>query len=348
MTRTTTEVVCNESVSNETFCAEEVVETPISFYKLHDREARNFGDENFLRIDWDENLDYAVDLYSDGNQENSYVMILINASKFSSGQEKSTTFYWIDALTDNLISYWKMDEASGNIIDSHGSNDGTTPDTPTYSQDGIIGTSIYFSGDDYFLITSMSSTTQDYTFQFWLNSTHTYTAFGGNLIYSESPIMILTLASFDDYPKLGFYDGTANKAFHNVPNPVTDGNWHHIVYTFDDATSNASVYVDGVFAEDEAYTGSNIGGDVGMGAAYTGSSGFVIQLYMDEVGIWERVLSLSEISSLYNSGDGLAYPFIGADATPPNVTINTPLNQTYTTDIIVFNVSAVDDAGILD
>lgn len=32
---------------------------------------------------------------------------------------------------------------------------------------------------------------------------------------------------------------------------------------------------------------------------------------IDEVGIWHRALSESEIISLYNNGDGLTYPFDG-------------------------------------
>ena len=36
------------------------------------------------------------------------------------------------------------------------------------------------------------------------------------------------------------------------------------------------------------------------------------------------------------------------DSTNPNVTINQPLNQTYTTNTIDFNVTAVDDDGMSD
>jgi len=53
----------------------------------------------YLRIDWNENLSYAVKMYGDGNQEDFYVMLLINTGNFTTGQEKSTTFYWIDAGT---------------------------------------------------------------------------------------------------------------------------------------------------------------------------------------------------------------------------------------------------------
>ena len=53
----------------------------------------------YLKVDWNENLSYAVKMYGDGNQEDFYVMLLVNAGIFNSGIEKSTTFYWIDAGT---------------------------------------------------------------------------------------------------------------------------------------------------------------------------------------------------------------------------------------------------------
>ena len=37
------------------------------------------------------------------------------------------------ALTDNLVSYWKLDESSGNAADSVGSNTLTNTNTVTYS-----------------------------------------------------------------------------------------------------------------------------------------------------------------------------------------------------------------------
>lgn len=63
--------------------------------------------------------------------------------------------------------------------------------------------------------------------------------------------------------------------------------------------------------------------------------------YMDEFGVWNRSLSDSEITSLYNSGNGLTYPFIIPSTTinlsSPNPTAN--YNFTATSNIF-FNVTA--------
>ena len=38
-----------------------------------------------------------------------------------------------------------------------------------------------------------------------------------------------------------------------------------------------------------------------------------LNCYIDEVGIWSRTLTSTEVSDLYNSGSGLQYPFSSSD-----------------------------------
>jgi len=65
---------------------------------------RGFDYSHYLNIDWNENLNYAVKMFGNRNQEDFYVALLINAGHFNPQQEKSTTFYWIDATTE--ITTW--------------------------------------------------------------------------------------------------------------------------------------------------------------------------------------------------------------------------------------------------
>lgn len=89
-----------------------IEEIPIPFYEISDYEASSTGKKNFLRIDWDKNLNYAVKMYGNGSQEDFYTALLINAGHFNSGQEKSTTLYWIDAsstFTANAVDMSNTD-----------------------------------------------------------------------------------------------------------------------------------------------------------------------------------------------------------------------------------------------
>ena len=67
-----------------------------TFFKGRDT-TYGFGG-NFLRVDWNENLNYIVKMYGDGTQENFSVALFIKVGTLSPGQEKSTIFHWIDAL----------------------------------------------------------------------------------------------------------------------------------------------------------------------------------------------------------------------------------------------------------
>lgn len=91
------------------------------------------------------------------------------------------------------------------------------------------------------------------------------------------------------------------------------GTWYFLCGTWDGSTME--VYVNGVSQGTKALSGSintgayplyignnNISGDQPSGQAK----------YVDEIGIWSRALTSTEISQLYNSGAGLSYPFGGA------------------------------------
>lgn len=84
---------------------------------------------------------------------------------------------------------------------------------------------------------------------------------------------------------------------HNLTT-IQDGVWYFLVITHDVATSTARIFINGVVVE----------GTVGPAAA-TGSFnlGSGIDAYLDEFGIWDRILTAEEINELYNGGDGTTY-----------------------------------------
>ena len=72
------------------------------------------------------------------------------------------------ALTTNLVSYYKLDEASGDAIDAHGSFDLTPAGDPAYKETGVIGDCIYFDGaGDYFEAGTDEHRHATFTFAAW-------------------------------------------------------------------------------------------------------------------------------------------------------------------------------------
>lgn len=95
--------------------------------------------------------------------------------------------------------------------------------------------------------------------------------------------------------------------------------WYHMVFTDNGSKTNAGmkVYLNGVSQTptiDNAgvYTGMNNGTSItrmGLNSWNLSSPTLAHQGYLDEIAIWkDRVLTQTEVSFLYNSGNGRTYP----------------------------------------
>jgi hypothetical protein len=71
------------------------------------------------------------------------------------------------------------------------------------------------------------------------------------------------------------------------------------------------IYLDGVFKSSNPDTtvGSISSTNNGFDIGDRSNGSFPFNGSVDEFGIWKRALTSAEISSLYNSGNGLKYPF---------------------------------------
>jgi len=97
---------------------------------------------------------------------------------------------WVKFPSDDIIAYYKMDESSGTVYDSIGSNDMTAYDV-SYSQTGKINTGIGFSTSGAGMEASVSGlnpTADVYTVSAWVNlstlpstSEHNYDIFRGTI-----------------------------------------------------------------------------------------------------------------------------------------------------------------------
>ncbi len=88
--------------------------------------------------------------------------------------------------------------------------------------------------------------------------------------------------------------------------PVNDGNWHHVVMTIDRIQSQGTFYVDGapVTVISTAGLGDVTCAPIAIGSDPTGAyaGGSSVTYNIDDVGIWGRVLSVAEISSIHSAG----------------------------------------------
>ncbi len=108
-------------------------------------------------------------------------------------------------------------------------------------------------------------------------------------------------------------DANTLQFFSNPAKVLTDGKWHHCVVT--NSAGTVQFYTDGLTdGASASQTATNtltdanfrtlIGGDIQDVTAY-------ITAKIDEVGIWNRALSATEVTQLFNRGNGLEYPLNG-------------------------------------
>jgi Concanavalin A-like lectin/glucanases superfamily len=114
--------------------------------------------------------------------------------------------------------------------------------------------------------------------------------------------------------QIALSDGSrANYPFINTTHHnFNDGNWHLLVVTCS-RSGNMVAYVDNVVegsVSTSTATGSvNSTHGFALGADYFGT--YLFDGSLDEFGLWNRVLTSTEITHLWNGGAGTTYPFTG-------------------------------------
>lgn len=233
------------------------------------------------------------------------------------------------ALSDNLESYWPLDEASGTRADAHGSNDLTDNNTvgsATGKQSN--GADFETTSSEYLSLASNSSIQAgdiDFTFAFWVKF--------------ESRVEDAVLISKDvdspansrdytiDYRQveddIRFYvNGGAGGLVVASNVSFSDATWYFVVAWHNASANTLNLKIDNGSTQSTGTSGTApevSGAPFRIGArAFASFEGFFDGI-IDEVGYWKRVLTADEITDLYNSGNGRDYAYIvgGGGATVP-------------------------------
>lgn len=215
--------------------------------------------------------------------------------------------------TTNLQGYWKLDDNAANttVSDSHNSNDGTASvNTSTLSSTGKINESFSFTGTQY--CSNSSFTTQtDMSFSFWVYSTNFATgSWATHLHFGETDTTSDRGMQFGTNKTTGLaqfliWGGGTNLTLASS-SALTNNNWHHIVGTKNG--NDYKLYVNGTLEASGTITMNTLT-DPDMWIAGLDTNSELFTGKVDEIGYWDRTLSSTDVSDLYNSGDGLAYPF---------------------------------------
>lgn len=222
-------------------------------------------------------------------------------------------------ITNDLMHWWRMEEASSTRADAHGTLDLAVNGTAVGQQSpGIDGDAADFDGtgalheQSHQLLTSGDS----FTFAAWVKT--------------DSPSN-RAIAGWRDAQGTWsrsnwdlFFTGATTLSFRimNTSNTVEtisatwpdNTNPHLLIVEYDYDNDTFAMYIDDPSSADASDTLANKmayrqeGFVVGGLANLTTGVAYIMDGWMDEVSVWSRLLTAEEKSYLYNSGAGVGYP----------------------------------------
>lgn len=249
------------------------------------------------------------------------------------------------SLLTNLNAYFKFDESSGNASDSTGNgNTLTNNGTATYSAAKINNGVVMLSSSSQYMQAVDSATTSvtgDFTLAGWISMTSQPALNGLMALINKSDVGAGGQRSYEMYYQdvagvkkiyVGLFKDGGSTNF-------TDGTWTQtlttatlmhvalVVTIANAAATKAEMYINGTTI------GNWAGVDHGTGATaiFDGTARFTVGQFdpvlagdylnaqADELGLWSRVLTASEIALLYNGGTGRQYPFPGTSIQSSNL-----------------------------
>jgi len=247
-------------------------------------------------------------------------------------------------MTTGLVGYWNFEEGSGTIAaDSSGNgNDVTLRNGPTWTI-GRVGQALNLDGvDDYALKLNPSynftgNPTKSFSVSAWFNPRACVSLSGLALAddgtsYSD----VLRLATVGEYWIMQLRPGGTHADGGNC----ALNQWHHLTGVYNAGETKIYLYYNGVLADSKVVSNPSTSGfrdRVNIGFAQEYFDGLI-----DEVRVYDRALSASDVMEIYNSAGAPPPP----DTEPPS----TPTNLIATA-ISYYQVNlswsaATDDVGV--
>jgi hypothetical protein len=206
----------------------------------------------------------------------------------------------------SCIAYYKMSDAT----DESGSYDGT-PTSVNFNVAGKFGNAASWNGTNSFMSVPISfNTNAAYSISFWAklgvgSNDHCYfwqIASGG----TSQTALQLAPDNYGTNNLFRFYfnhQGVTNSGTSSIPTFTPTGGWQHFVGTFD-GSSLGNLYVDGVNVQSNFALSPKANVDtnllVGGNLIYGGSTQYKILTGLDQIRIFNKALSSTEVTTLYN------------------------------------------------
>lgn len=214
-----------------------------------------------------------------------------------------------NGLLTDLAAYLDFEEGSGQFTDKVGSYDSTTV-SANYSETGINGDAVGFvkADSDYVVFSAWTGLgTIDRSLSVWFKTPSSQSDYGRVVVFAkdnssaDEPAFNVSLQSTDGRCSVGL-----RGSYTISSSALATGTWHHAVQTVDASTRRYEFYLDGAYVgggfHSAGFVGANPILNIGRYNSYYNQNA---SSTVDELAVYtNRILSLSDVQSIYNSGSG--------------------------------------------
>jgi len=237
---------------------------------------------------------------------------------------------------EGLVGEWHFNEGTGNIVkDSTGNGNNGIIYGAAYVN-GLSENALSFDGvDDYVEFsydTDFTPGSNSWTIEAWVKIDSSkdmdiisWYRCGANPDCNTPDSAIYELFINND-GKAGWKVGDDNGNSYQItsPSPITDNKWHFLTATFSSSSDSMKLYVDGKLSNDKSATLTTLSAGtipipLEIGRVYRkgwAPSGGYFNGIIDEVRIYNRALTASEIKELYDA-DSMSIKVTPTPPTPP-------------------------------
>lgn len=238
----------------------------------------------------------------------------------------ATFVKWGNRLAGGLVSWWTLDEASGNRADSHVSANTLTDNNTVASATGLLGNAADFerSNSEYLSRADASVTGLDITGAFTISTWFKLESLPASseyyMLVAKGAVSSGTSDANTQYAL--WYDNDsarrlsllvrstgANKQV-TYTTTLNTGQWYHLVAVYNPSTS-IQLYLDGaqILHNVTSIPASlvNTAQPFVIGAENAGTPGAYFDGLIDETAVYSRTLQYGDILDLYNAGVGITY-----------------------------------------
>jgi hypothetical protein len=260
-------------------------------------------------------------------------------------------------LAQGLQGYWPLDENVGTTTtDASGNGSNGSITGPVTWTTGRVGSALNFNGTDGVVNAGTNPAIANLpaiTVSAWIRPTGTGETGYGRILQKGNGTTSavgfwLNLTSNSGVQFSSYFSSASVQRTTTGSNINLTGVWQHVVATWDGTTSGGGIHIyrNGVelaYAATVNGTGSRV--DDSASILWIGNNNSGARTFagtLDDIRIYNRVLTSQEITDLYNT----AAPPPPADTTAPTVSITAPVNGTIVSGMTTVSANASDNIGV--